>query len=78
MDEKVKKSNYGDESKKKEDEKYKIEVKVENIEKEIAEIDETMAVSGLDYQELTKLYYRKEGLNKELEEVMEIWLSLSN
>lgn len=72
--EKIKKPNNIDESKKKEAEKIKVETRVENLENEIREIDSAMAASMLDYEELNKLYCRKEALNKELDEAMELWL----
>ena len=75
---KVKKPRDIDEGKKKETEKAKALIRVESLENEIKEIDLAMAAHGLDYEELNKLYYRKEELNKELEEAMEMWLSLNN
>lgn len=74
-DKKVKKPSNVDEIKKREAEKSRVEAKVENLEKEIEEIDQAMTVNGLDYQELCKLYSRKEELNKVLEVVMEEWIS---
>lgn len=76
--EKAKKPKAVDENKKREVEKAKVETKVESLENEIKEIDLAMAVSGLDYEELNKLYCRKEKLSKELDEVMELWLSFNN
>lgn len=76
--EKVKKPRDIDEGKKKETEKAKSLIRVEGLENEIKEIDLAMAAHGLDYEELNKLYCKKEELNKELEEAMEMWLSLNN
>jgi ATP-binding cassette, subfamily F, member 3 len=76
--EKVKKPKNIDESKSKEAEKVKVETRLESLENEIKEIDLAMAASGLDYEELNKLYLKKEGLSKELDAVMELWLSFSN
>lgn len=76
--EKVKKPRNIDESKKKELEMAKIETKVESLESEIKEIDLAMADSKLHYEQLDKLYSRKEELGKELDGVMEVWLSLNN
>lgn len=75
--EKVKKPRSIDVSKKKEAEKAKALISVESLDKEIKDIDVAMAQEGLDYEELNDLYQRKEALNKELEETMELWLSLS-
>ncbi|WP_102400351.1 ribosomal protection-like ABC-F family protein [Haloimpatiens massiliensis] len=76
--EKVKKPRNIDGSKKKELEVAKIETKVESLESEIKEIDLAMADSKLHYEQLDKLYSRKEELSKELDGVMEVWLSLNN
>jgi ATPase subunit of ABC transporter with duplicated ATPase domains len=73
--EKNKKAINIDESKSKEAEETKIEKRVESLENEIREIDSAMAVSALDYEELNKLYCRKDDLYKELDAVMELWLS---
>ena len=77
-DKKVKISNSVDKIKNKEIERSKIEAKIESIEKEIEEVDQSMADTGLDYKKLTELYYRKEELNKDLDEVMEDWLNISS
>ncbi|MBU3175605.1 ABC-F family ATP-binding cassette domain-containing protein [Clostridium estertheticum] len=74
--EKVKKSKYIDESKKKESENTKALINIENLENEIREIDLAMLDSKLHYEELNKLYSRKEELSKELDAVMELWLHL--
>lgn len=76
--EKVKKPRNINEIKQKEAEKAKGETRVESLENEIREIDLKMADSGLNYEELNKLYSMKEGLGKELDAVMELWLSLNN
>ena len=75
---KVKEPTNIDETKKKEAEKAKVETKVENLEREIQEIDLVMADSKIHYEELNKLYSRKEELSKELDGVMEVWLSLNS
>lgn len=75
--EKVKKPRNIDESKKREAEKAKAETRVEYLENEIREIDTAMAAEGIGYEELNKLYCRKEDLSKELDEVMEMWLSIN-
>lgn len=73
--EKPKKQKSIDESKKQETEKAKIETRVENLETEIKELDLAMTAAVLDYEELSKLYSKKDILSKELEAVMETWLS---
>jgi ATP-binding cassette, subfamily F, member 3 len=75
-DEKVKRQKNTDDGKKKEAEKAKVEARVENLESEIKEIDLAMTDSGLGYEKLNELYCRKDELSKELEETMELWLSL--
>jgi ATPase subunit of ABC transporter with duplicated ATPase domains len=76
--EKVKKSKNIDKNKNKEAEGVKAEARVESLEKEIREIDLAMTAKQLDYQELHKLYCRKDDLTKELDEVMEMWLGFGN
>ena len=72
--EKVKKSRKADESKKQEEEKAKALSQIEILENKIRELDLAMADSRLHYEELNKLYARKEELSKELEGCMELWL----
>ncbi|ADL49977.1 ribosomal protection-like ABC-F family protein [Clostridium cellulovorans] len=67
-----------DETKKNEAEKAKVEISVQNLEKEIQETELAMADSNIHYEELSKLYSRKEELSKELDEVMELWLNLNS
>ncbi|MBZ9685527.1 ABC-F type ribosomal protection protein [Clostridium estertheticum] len=76
--EKVKKPRNIDESKNKEVEKAKALTRVEILEDEIREIDLAMADSRLHYEELNKLYSRKEELCKEQDGVMELWLNFNN
>jgi ATP-binding cassette, subfamily F, member 3 len=76
--EKVKVPRNIDESKKTEAEKAKAQTRVESLENEIKDIDSAMAADRLDYEELNQLYCRKEDLSKELDEVMELWLSFNN
>ena len=66
-----------DETKKNEAEKVKAEIRVQNLEREIQETELAMTDSNIHYEELNKLYYRKEALSKELDEVMELWLNLN-
>jgi hypothetical protein len=37
-----------------------------------------MLKQDIDYEELTELYIKKEFLSKELEELLELWLSLES
>lgn len=76
--EKVKKPKNINESKKKELEKAKTENRIESLEKEIKELELAMTDSRLNYEELDKLYSSKEELSKELDEIMEVWLSLND
>ncbi len=76
--EKVKKPRNVDESKKKEAEKAKVENKLESLEKEIKDIDLAMADSSLNYEELNKLYSKREEVSKELDEIVELWLSFNS
>ncbi|WP_409304116.1 ribosomal protection-like ABC-F family protein [Peribacillus sp. SCS-155] len=59
-------------------EKEKALARIEGLEHEIKEIDAEMAGEQMDYEELNKLYRRKERLNHELEAALELWLSFSN
>jgi hypothetical protein len=76
--EKAKKPKNIDENKKREVEKAMAESKVECLENKIREIDSAMAVPGPGYEELNRLYCMKEDLSKELDAVMEMWLSFNN
>jgi hypothetical protein len=64
--------------KKKEAEKVKLEARIESLENEIRELDLAMAAGELGYEELNKLYCRKDDLSKDLEAAMEIWLSFNS
>jgi ATP-binding cassette, subfamily F, member 3 len=50
--------------------------RIELLEIEIKELESAMSDNELEYKELNKLYCRKIDLNKELDLVMEKWLSL--
>ncbi|MCR2823545.1 ATP-binding cassette domain-containing protein [Lederbergia panacisoli] len=76
--EKVKTERYSSEDSKKEAAKAKALARIENLENEINEIDMAMAENHNNYEKLNKLYGRKIELNKELDLVMEVWLSLEN
>ena len=58
-----------------EGEKEKALARIESLEKEIKAIDISMAQNQMEYEELTKLYSKKIDLCKELDSVMELWLS---
>jgi len=66
--EKTKKQKNIDENKKRETEAAKLEATIETLENEIKDIDRAMETPELNYEELNKLYCKKERLNKELEE----------
>ncbi|MBP0726106.1 ABC-F family ATP-binding cassette domain-containing protein [Bacillus sp. RG28] len=53
-------------------------VKIERLEKEIKEIDLAMSAGQMGYGELNTIYCKKQELSKELDSVMEIWLSCNN
>ncbi|MEW8995820.1 ribosomal protection-like ABC-F family protein [Clostridium sp.] len=76
--EKIKKPKNIDESKKKESEKAKIERIIEGLENEINDIDLAMTDDKLGYEELNKLYCKKDDLSKELDGVLELWVSFNN
>lgn len=76
--EKVKRTRNVDENKKREAEAAKVEAMIEKFESEIKEVEMAMTDTELHYEELNKLYCRKDELNKELEAVMSQWLSLNN
>lgn len=73
----VKKSKNHNEDINREAEKARALARIESLEEEISEIDEAMSAKQIDYEELNKLYNRKQDLNKELESAMELWLSFS-
>jgi ATP-binding cassette, subfamily F, member 3 len=52
--------------------------RIENLENELKEIDSAMATNHIGYEELNRLYRRKLEVSKELDSVMELWLSLSS
>jgi ATP-binding cassette, subfamily F, member 3 len=49
--------------------------RIESLEKEIKAIDLAMFNDQIEYEELTMLYSKKIELRKELDSVMELWLS---
>lgn len=74
---KAKKQTSVNETKKKEAEKAKVETRIQNLEREIQELELAMTDSKLHHEELNKLFSRKEELRKEFDGVMEEWLSLN-
>lgn len=54
--------------------KEKALIKIESLEKEIFELDLVMALNPVDYEELNRLYSRKQGLTAELDSAMELWM----
>ncbi len=52
--------------------------RIENLEKEIKEIELFMASGQMAYEEINNLYCRRNELNKELDTEMEMWLSFNN
>ncbi len=75
--EKVKKPKKVDEDKQKEVEKAKVERIIECLENEIKDIDVAMTDDKLDYENLNKLYCKKEELSSKRDEAMELWVSLN-
>lgn len=67
-----------DEYKKQEAEKVKVQKNVENLEEEMKELDLAMTDYNLSYTELNELYRKKEELGKELDKVMEVWLTVND
>ncbi|MFD1739618.1 ribosomal protection-like ABC-F family protein [Bacillus salitolerans] len=72
--EQVEKELPNDVDSKKEAAKAKVLINIERLEEEISEIEIAMNTGDMDYEELTKLYDRKQALNSELESAMELWL----
>lgn len=72
---KDKKQNNSSQDINQEGEKEKALARIESLEKEIKAIDISMAQNQMEYEELTKLYSKKIDLCKELDSVMELWLS---
>ncbi len=54
----------------------KLESDIKSLEDEIHSIDEKMSSEGIEYDELNKLYCRREELKSELDRMMEKWLEL--
>ena len=46
------------------------------MEKELKDIEVDLSNSELNYEELNKLFLKKEELSKELENLMEEWINL--
>lgn len=74
--EKVKKPTLRNENQRKEIEQDQIETKIESVENEIRDLDLAMTAEELGYEDLNKLYQRKNDLGKELETLMALWLEI--
>lgn len=48
------------------------------LEDEVREIDKSMSIPGINYDELNKLFCKREEIHKELDKMMELWLINSN
>ncbi|WML49027.1 ATP-binding cassette domain-containing protein [Neobacillus sp. PS3-34] len=75
---KVKKQRNNPEDSKTEAAKAKALASIERLENEIREIDTTMAADHMDYEKLNELYVRRMDLSKELDAVMDLWLSFGD
>lgn len=64
-----------EEDKQRELELQKLERRIKELENEIICVEVAMAANPSDYEELDRLYSKKENLNRELEEMMELWVS---
>jgi ATPase subunit of ABC transporter with duplicated ATPase domains len=53
-----------------------VESRIRNIENRLKEIEVSMEAVGTNYEELNRLFAKKEELSKDLEETMEVWLSM--
>lgn len=58
--------------------KIAAEAAIEKLEEELNNLDAAMTVEGLDYEELHKMFCRREELNKELDRAMELWLDVNS
>jgi ATP-binding cassette, subfamily F, member 3 len=76
--EKSKKQKTNPEAVNKDVEKAKALARIETLENEISDIDSAMATEHIEYEELNKLYSKKQELSNELDLVMELWLSFTN
>jgi hypothetical protein len=48
---------------------------MKTVEAELNEIESSMEAAGSDYEELNKLYLRKTELNRELDNLLQDWVS---
>ena len=74
---KEKKKNEIDETKKRESEIKKLEGRIQGLEEEISGLEEDMSDPTMNYEELNKLFLKKEELSLELENVMEEWMKIN-
>ncbi|MEH7080986.1 hypothetical protein V7101_20655, partial [Bacillus velezensis] len=49
--------------------------KIDILETKIKELDLAMLTEKMEYEELNKLYCRKQDLNNELDLIMDLWLN---
>lgn len=66
------------ESRQRELEAKRLEQTVKDLENEIMRIEMAMAANPSDYNELDKLYSRKESLSRELDAALSLWLGLGS
>lgn len=52
----------------------KLESAIKSLEEEVREVDKSMSAPGTDYEELSKLYCKREELNRKLDKMIEMWL----
>jgi ABC-type multidrug transport system ATPase subunit len=52
-----------------------MESRIKTLEKEMKEIESAMEKAGSDYEELNRLYTRKEELGREMDSTMELWVN---
>ena len=55
-----------------------LENSIKALEDELLEIDRNMTEQGSNYEELDKLYFHREELNKKLDKILEVWLKLNS
>lgn len=56
--------------------KAELEAKIEQLEQAMKELDQVMSKSDIGYEELNKLYLRKEDMSKELDSLIELWMGV--
>jgi chromosome segregation ATPase len=61
----------------KETDEAEVESRIRNIENRLKEIELSMEAVETNYEELNRLFEKKVELSKNLEETMEVWISMS-